>query len=296
MAGTHGAPRPRRDIGGCEVLGLHPHQRFDVAGVAGVELGGVFGLDQLVPDRTREVGISRLPADEAVGVGCRRIQEDSLAQFSRRLVAGPAKQLGDMVHIGMANFGQRHGQGIGGGDDHRLGRRMDHPLSKNRAFPGRSGIQIVILDRGDQPAIRVIGKGGQVRPALRLGDRAGRGIGAVAGVRQVDRPEGAYEAAIGHAEPHLRRAPGLVVDLSPQHVPQGIAHRNHLSDDPHVLGEDPLRALARLDRDGLSDAVDDLHQGVVDDDVASLLDRRALSGGPDPDKGRGSGRNGRGLY
>ena len=54
-----------------------------------------------------------------------------------------------MVHVGMAHFRQGDGKGIGGRDDHRLDRRMDHPLGEDRPLLGGAGLGIVILDRGD---------------------------------------------------------------------------------------------------------------------------------------------------
>ncbi len=78
----------------------------------------------------------------------------------------------------------------------------------------------------------------------------------------------------------MRPAPGLVVGLRPQQIPNGVADCDQAADDSGVLCGNPLTALRRSDRDRPRDAVDDLHELAVVKDIASFLDRRAFSGRP----------------
>ena len=57
------------------------------------------------------------------------------------------------------------------------GRRGDYPFAEDRPFARQPGLEVVILDAGDQPAIRVVGEGREVGPAMRLPLLAGLGVG-----------------------------------------------------------------------------------------------------------------------
>jgi hypothetical protein len=66
------------------------------------------------------------------------------------------QQLGDVVDVDMAALVEHNREGIGRGiDDRRRGRR-NHTLGEDRAWPRRVGLEIVVLDRGDQPAVGIV--------------------------------------------------------------------------------------------------------------------------------------------
>ena len=142
---------------------------------------------------------------------------------------------------------------------------------------GEAAFEVVVLDAGDQPAIGVVGERRQVRAAVRLPLLAGLGVGGDRDDRVVDRAEAADEAAVGDAQPDLRRRPGLVGGLGAQHIAHRVADRQQGADDLGGAGEDAVAALALLDRDGARLAVDDLHQPVGRaGEVGAFLDRGAV--------------------
>ena len=114
------------------------------------------------------------------------------------------------------------------------------------------------------------------------------GVGRDRDDRVVDRAEAADEAAVGDAQPDLRRRPGLVGGLRAQHLAHRVADRQQGADDLGVAGEDAVAALALLDRDGARFAVDDLHQPVGRaEEVGAFLDRGAVGRGAVPHFRRG---------
>ena len=88
---------------------------------------------------------------------------------------------------------------------------------------------------------------------------------------------------ISRAQPDLRSAPGEIGFLGAQNVSNRIADLDEAPDDARVLGWNAIRAFAVADRNGDGDAVDNLGELVLDDEVAALLDRRTFGRGSDAD-------------
>ncbi|UZO99247.1 Hypothetical protein RMHFA_05568 (plasmid) [Roseomonas mucosa] len=272
---------PGSDVGGPQVLRLHPLQRRHVAGVAPVQHGGGPGGGELAADVTRQVLVGGLPGFEALG-GQARIEEHGLAQLGQHRRPVAPEQLGDVVEIHGPALGQRHRQGVGGRDDDRLGRGVDHPVGEDRAPARGARLQVVLLDGGDQPAVGIIEEGLQVGPAHALAHLPRRLVGAGRDGGEVDRSEGAHEAAIGGAQPHLGGAERLVRLLGADHLAHGVADRDQAADDAGVLGKEADRALAGLHRHLLGAAVHHLQQRpALAEQVGAFLDRGALGGGAD---------------
>ncbi len=295
--GHHLGRDPRRaqpggDVGRPQVLGLHQAQRGRVAGVAGLQRRRGLGRRQLGPHRAGQVGVRRLPHLEALG-GQGRVQEHRLSELGQGLLARAADQLRHPGQVHVPDLVQGHGQGVGRRGDDRLDRRVDHPLAEHRARLGGVALDVVILDRRHQPAVRVVQERLQVRPAHRVRHLARGLVGPVADRGVVDGAELPDEAVVGHAQAGLQRAPGLVRLLRPQHRPHRVAHRDQAAQDARVLGEDALLHGAGLYRHGPGLAVEHLVQRVADQDVAALLDRGALGRGADHDP-RGLGAVGLG--
>jgi anti-sigma regulatory factor (Ser/Thr protein kinase) len=78
-------------------------------------------------------------------------------------------------------------------------------------LPG-SAFEIVILDRGDQPDVRVVEERLEVWPPEGLA-RLALGRLGLADRRQVDRVEVADEEGVGRAQPDLRLSPGFIIRL-----------------------------------------------------------------------------------
>ena len=146
--------------------------------------------------------------------------------------------------IDAAGLVEGDGEGVGGGRDQRRGGRGDDPLAEDRPHAGEAGFEVVVLDAGDQPAIRIVGEGCEVRPAMGLPLLAGVRVGGHRDDGVVDRPEAADEAAVGDAQPDLRRGPRLIGGLGAQHVAHRVADRQQRADDLGVAGEDAVAALA----------------------------------------------------
>ena len=180
------------------------------------------------------------------------------------------QQFGDVVEIDPATLVQHHGERVRcAGDDWRR-RRRNHALCEDRPGFGGVRVEIVVLDRGDQPAIGVIKEGLQVRPAMRLAHFAGLVVLGHRDRREIDRAEIAHEVRPGDAQTNLRILPRPVGFLAFEDLANRIADRDQLADDSdmpfgHALG---AAALANLDRD--RPAVEDLHDpiGLVGDVAA----------------------------
>ena len=147
---------------------------------------------------------------------------------------------------------------------------MEHALAKDRSMLRCSAFEIVILDRGDEPDVRVVEEGLKVRATEGLA-RLAVGRHGLADRRQVDRAKVANEERIGRAQPDLRRSPGFIVRLRAQNLADGIANADQIADDASVLRGDSLRPLAVADGDGLRLAADDLDEHALMDKVASSL-------------------------
>jgi hypothetical protein len=137
-----------------------------------------------------------------------------------------------------------------------------------------------VLDRGDQPDVRVVEERLEIRPAKGLA-RLAVSVDRLADRRQVDRSKIADEARVSGTQPDLRSAPRLVVGLSPENIPDGVAGRDESTDDSGVLRRNPVTTLAVAHRDELGDALDNLHEIALVKDVAPFLDRCAFGGGAD---------------
>ena len=62
----------------------------------------------------------------------------------------------------MANLVEGNGERVRRGGDERGGRRRYDPLAEDRSHAGQPAFEVVILDAGDQPAVRVIRERRQV--------------------------------------------------------------------------------------------------------------------------------------
>ena len=133
---------------------------------------------------------------------------------------------------------QRNGERVLGRLDHGRRLRMEHALAKDRSMLRRSAFEIVILDRGDEPDVRVVEEGLKVRATEGLARLALGGHG-LADRRQVDRAEVAHEEGIGRAQPDLRRSPGFIIRLGPQNLADGVANGDQAADDAGVFGGIP---------------------------------------------------------
>src|SRR5208337_4330508 len=107
---------------------------------------------------------------------------------------------------------------------------------------------------------------------------AGLALGAdrLADGGQVDRSEAADEACISRAQSDLRRSPGLVVGLGAQNLAHRVAHSDQSADDPGVLCRYAFGSFALADRDRPRRPVNDLDERAFMDEIAALLDGRAL--------------------
>src|SRR6202453_4063334 len=145
----------------------------------------------------------------------------------------------------------------------------------------RSAFEVVILDRGDEPDVRVVEERLQVRATESFARLASGRLGLV-DRRQVDRAKVAHEERVGRAQPDLRRSPGFIVRLRAQNLADGVANGDQAADDAGVLRGDPLRSLAIANGDGLGRAADDLDKRALVDEIAALLDRDPFGGRADP--------------
>ena len=145
-----------------------------------------------------------------------------------------------------------------------------------------AGLDVVVLDRGDEPDVGIVEEGLKVRAADGLADLA-VWSSSLGDRRQVNRAELSLEMSVGRAQPDLRPTPGKIACLSAQDVANGVANLDEAPDDARVPRRYAVRAFAVADRNGDGHAVDNLGEPVFDDEVAALLDRRALGGGSDAD-------------
>ncbi|OAJ66099.1 hypothetical protein A0123_03226 [Gluconobacter cerinus] len=163
-----------------------------------------------------------------------------------------------------------------GAVDLRLQCRLDHTLGEQRPLCADLPVLVVLLDRADQPDVRIVVEGLEVWTPLRRALVPGPGINARAGQRHVDRPELSHERLVGAPEVRLERAVRQVLHLGAQDRTGGIANRNQAFDDARVLLEDAVLLLAFLDLHRHRLAVDDLMQGPLLDQVAAFLEARPL--------------------
>ena len=195
---------PGGDIGWAQILGLHLEQRRDVALILWIERRRFFRRRQLAAHGAGQVGVGRFPL---LGT---RIAEHRRAEFGERVVRIALQQFGQVVGIDAADLVQRHRERVGGAGDDRCGRRCDDALAEHRSHAGEAAVEVVVLDTGDQPAIRVVSEGSKVRAAVRLPLLAGLRVGRGGDDGVVDRPEEADEGRVGDAQLHLVLPPRAV--------------------------------------------------------------------------------------
>jgi hypothetical protein len=123
------------------------------------------------------------------------------------------QQFGQMIDIDMTTLIEYDGQRISRIGDDWGRRRGDHTGRENRARLRGVALEVVILDRGDEPAIGIVEERHQVRPAMRLTHLAGLRIFRGRDDSVIDRPEVADEARPGDAQRHLGLAPRLIALL-----------------------------------------------------------------------------------
>jgi hypothetical protein len=238
-----------------------------------------FGGSELHAHGAGQVGIRRLPG---LGQG---IAEDRGTKLRERGIRFAFEKLGQAVGIDAAGLVEGDRKGVGRRGDCRRRRGRDDAVAKDRAHAGEPAFEVVVLNAGHQPAIRVVGERSQVGAAVSFAFLAGFRVGRDGDDGMVDRPEVADEGRVGDAQPHLGLRPWAVCRLCAQDLAHSVAERQQGADDPSGLGGNPLPAPALLDGDRSTSAVDDLRQppGLVDE-VGTLLDRGTL--------GRGAGADG----
>ena len=250
-----GRAEPGRDLRRLQVLGQSVLERLDVALKSRILERGVDGDLELLADRAGEIGVCRPPGLEARAARL-RVEEYAVPELRDRRLARDAEKLGDAVDVDHPGLVQRDRERIGGARD--LGRhgRMEHPLGEDRALPGDAGLDVVVLDRGDEPDVGIVEEGLKVRPADGLADLAVWSCG-LADRRQVDRAELPLEMRVKPAQPDLRPAPGEIGFLGAQDGTNGVANLNEAPDDARMPRRYAVRALAVADRNGDRRAVDE---------------------------------------
>ncbi|GCC48697.1 hypothetical protein chiPu_0032697, partial [Chiloscyllium punctatum] len=187
---------------------------------------GGFRCGELRADRTGEIAVGGVPR------AGRGIAEDGVAEFTDHVVDAAVQKLRDVIGIDRAPLVQHDGERVGGrGDDRRRWRR-NHALSEDRPGSRRVRLEVIVFDRSDEPAIRVIRERSQIGPAVRLAHFTGLLVFQGRYDRGVDRPEVADERAPGDAQPDLRLLPRMVGLLALQDLAHGVADRDQLANDP----------------------------------------------------------------
>ena len=225
VGGNPRRAQPRRDRRRRQILGLDALQRLDIAGI-GRDRGRRRRLrPELGAHRAREIGVGRLPG---LRLG---IAEHGVAEFGENIVLFAAEQGGDARRIDAAGLVQRDGERVGGVLDHGRSRWGDHPLGEDGAMAGDAALEVIFLDRGDEPAIGIVEERREIRAAMRLPHLAGLGIGLRGDGGEIDRPEIADERRVGDAQRALRVRPGLIGFLRAQDLAHRVADRNEAADD-----------------------------------------------------------------
>lgn len=195
-AGIQGAPTGG-DVGGTQIRRLHPLERCDVAGEGRVELGSRACGGELGAHGAREVGVRCQP--RAVF----RIAKDSLAEFIDHGVYIAVQELRDVRRVDGAALVEHHSQRVDRRGDDRRRRRSNHALGEKRPRFRGIALEVVVLDRGDEPAIGIIREGREIRSTVRLAHFAGLFILDGRHDRGVDWSEIPNEGAPGDAKPDL---------------------------------------------------------------------------------------------
>ncbi len=274
-----GCAETRRDIRRRDVSRLHRLQGRDVAPILAVQLGGGFGGDELVADGAGQVGIRRLP------LFGHRIAEHRAAELRERLVGFALQQFAEPLRLDEAQLVQRHRERVGRAGDHRQSRRRYDAFAEDRPHAGDVGVEVVIFDGGDQPAIRIVGEVRQVGAAMLFPLLAGLVVGQRRDDGVVDRPVIADESRVAGAQADLQLLPRLAGGLGSQHVAHSITDRHQAADDLGGFQADAVAGLAALDHDRDRLPADDLAQpSTVANVVAAFLDGGAVGGTADLDR------------
>ena len=187
----------RGDIRWTQGRGLNSHQRAHVALKGRIERRGGFRGGKLGADRAGEIGVGGLP--RAIG----RVLEHGVTELVDHLVTVAMQKLGDMVEVDATALVEHDGKRVAGIRHHRRGRGCNDALREDRSGLGRIGIEIVVLDGSNQPAVGIVPKWLEVRLAVGLAGLTGLVVLGDGDGRVVDRPEIPDEARPGDAQPHL---------------------------------------------------------------------------------------------
>ena len=173
------------------------------------------------------------------------------------------QQFGDVFEIDTATFVEHDRKRIPGAGDDRRNRWRDYPFGEDRTGLCRVGIEVVVLDGRDQPAIGIVPERRQVRLAVGLTDLTGLFVLADRDGSMIDRAEFPNKGPPGDAQPDLKIPPGTILFLGFQHLANGIADREQFADNAGMLFRNAVAAatLAYADRHG--GAVDQLHEGIL---------------------------------
>ncbi|MBB3166558.1 hypothetical protein FHS25_007076 [Rhizobium laguerreae] len=119
---------------------------------------------ELRADRAGEISVRCLPG------AISGIAEDGVTEFVDHNVGVAMQQLGNMLGIDAAAFVEDDSQRIASTGDDGWCRRRDDPIGEDR--PGLCLIRfdVVVLDRGNQPAIRVVQERLEIGPAMGFAD------------------------------------------------------------------------------------------------------------------------------
>ena len=215
-----GAAEPSGDVGRAKICGLHGGERPDVALEGGIERRPRLGRIQLLAHGTGEIGVRHLPR------AVRRILKDDVAKLGDDGGGVLMHEFGDLIEIDAAALVQDDGERVGGRGDHRRGGWGDDPLGKDRPRPRGVGVEIVVFDRGDEPAIGIVEERLKVRPPVAFPDLAGCLVFDHGNRGVIDRTELAHEARPRDAQAHLGLLPRSVLCLAGEHLAHGVADRD----------------------------------------------------------------------
>ncbi len=264
-SGNPWAPKTRGNVGRPKIGRLNHDQGTDIALEDGVECGSGFCGFELVADLTGEIGVGRLPG---TGLG---IPVNGVAEFGDDCFGIGVQQLGDVIDVDMAAFVEHDGKRIGSTCDDGCRGRRDDALGENRTRPGGIGFEIVVLNRGNQPAMGLVEEGLQVRSAMHFTDLARLGVLAGGNDGRVDGAEGAHKIRPGDAQLDLGRLPGPVELLGLQDFTHGITDGDQFADDPRMPFRHALARPALAHRDGHGNAIDHLDEGGIFCDEETAL-------------------------
>ena len=159
--------------------------------------------------------------------------------------------------------------------------RLDDAFGEDRARDARVICLVIIFDRGNEPDIGIVEEWLKVRAALIFLLGAGVRVRANAGDRPVDRPVFLGELPIVREQLFLRARIGLIIELGAQDRANRIADWNEGSDYGCVLGKQSGATASGFYANDRREAVDDLVEGTVRDEIAAFLEVRFIGRGAD---------------